>query len=318
MKRLSLLVFAILALTIAASASASSQKQWFTHFNGHGKLVCDKGNNGVTGPFVSKAACEASLSDGGGDGGGNGGGDVPTGWPGTTGTISGDASGACGDPVVLTSDETAPGFGAFDFDITPGQTFSQIGLQFDFDILSGTQAQSEPYMIVRFTDGTQAFVYSVDVNPGEAGDQTYSLDGNTYLTRDEAMNEAGTKVVSSVTLAVDNGNLSIEAHGLTVDGSCVTASSYEAPASVFLCYSAFQTDPGVWIGSEADGLVAGGYWEASAVAGNVDGAANIGGYHLVCNSGLAPTGGFLSGDGSVYGSDYGPALEELGFYPIVG
>ena len=225
---ISLFTMIVLVLSVAAVASAAN-KQWFAHYNGHGNLVCDKGSNGVMGPFATKADCEAAISQ-------QGAGDPPAGWPGTTGQTSGTASGGCGTDIILTSTDDENGYGAFDFDITPGQTFAQIGLNFDFDILSGTQAQSEPYFIVRFTDGTQAFVYSVDVNPGEPGNQTYSLTGNTYVTRNEAMNEWGTKVVSSVTLAVDNGDLSIETHGLSLD-NCITPQTFQQVDRVTACAS---------------------------------------------------------------------------------
>lgn len=212
-------LFAMVVIVLGAAALASAgDKQWFAHYNEHGKLTCDKGNNGVYGPFATKDACIAYIHSGG-DGTPP---PLPTGWPGTTGTLDGNASGGCdGADVILTSDETPPGYGAFNFDITPGTTFANLGLDFNFDVLSGTQAQSEPYFIVRFTDHTQAFVYSVDVNPGEPGQQVFSLTGNTYVTREEAMNAWGTKVVDSVTLAVDNGDLSIAAHGLAND-ACVT------------------------------------------------------------------------------------------------
>lgn len=317
MKKTVLAVLAILALSLAlvAAASASGHKQWFHHTKGNGKVVCNQSdatpNAADAGPFSTKADCLAY-----GNGGNENPPPTPTGWPSSHGTISGNATGNCGDPVVLTSDENAPGYGAFDFSDVAGIEFDNLGLDFDFTVLSGTQAQSEPYFIVRFNDGTQAFVYSVDVNPGEAGDQVFSLTGNTYITRDEAMEQWGTKIVSSVTLAVDNGNLSIETHGLSVDGACVTPPA-DTPDSDYLCYSTFQTVPGSWQLPQAADLIAGGYWEAEAVAGNVDGGINVGAYHLVCNSGLTPTGESVGDGGSVYGADYGPAIEELGFYAIV-
>jgi len=62
------------ALIYLASAQAAP-KPWYAHVNGAGKLVCDRGNNGVLGPFATKAACEAAINEGGG--GDNGGGTPP-------------------------------------------------------------------------------------------------------------------------------------------------------------------------------------------------------------------------------------------------
>ena len=91
-------------------------------------------------------------------------------------------------------------------------------------------------------------------------------------------------------------------------------------SSVFLCYSAFQTDPGVWPASEAAKLMAAGYWSPYAVKGNVSGGTNVGGYHLVCNlaSGQAAGQQFASGDGFVPGTDVFSALTGTpGWYPVV-
>lgn len=43
----------------------------------------------------------------------------------------------------------------------------------------------------------------------------------------------------------------------------------------------------------------GGYWEASAVAGNVAGGDNVGTYHVVCNHAGSWSGKYLEDDGSV-------------------
>jgi hypothetical protein len=89
-----------------------------------------------------------------------------------------------------------------------------------------------------------------------------------------------------------------------------------SPQSVFLCYSSFQTIPGVWTLADAATLVSLGYTEAEAVAGNVDGGINVGDYHLVCNASGADTGFAVGDNGDLYGPDYGPANEELGFYAL--
>lgn len=86
--------------------------------------------------------------------------------------------------------------------------------------------------------------------------------------------------------------------------------------SVFLCYSAFQVEPGVWPLSEAQKLYALGYWQPYAVPGNVEGGTNIGAYHLVCNlaTGQSVGTGLVGGGGHVYGPG---AVHDLGAYPIV-
>jgi hypothetical protein len=88
--------------------------------------------------------------------------------------------------------------------------------------------------------------------------------------------------------------------------------------NVFLCYSSFGNVPGVWPIDVAKTLVAdGGYWLAYAVAGNVDGGTNIGGYHLVCNLGgtQSVTPGVVGGAGEVLG---GGNNGDFGFYPVLG
>jgi hypothetical protein len=86
---------------------------------------------------------------------------------------------------------------------------------------------------------------------------------------------------------------------------------------VFLCYSRFEVDPGVWPVSQAQALLESGYWEPSAVSGTVGGGTNIGSFHLVCNppTSSVSDGLYIGGDGSMIpGADAGAA----GFYPHVG
>lgn len=93
--------------------------------------------------------------------------------------------------------------------------------------------------------------------------------------------------------------------------------------NVFLCYSKFEVDPGVWPVTEAEGLMDDGYWSPAAADGNIDGGTNIGGYHLVCNPpaatarlALDPTATlFIGGSGETVGS----AVDGLpGYYPYLG
>ena len=89
------------------------------------------------------------------------------------------------------------------------------------------------------------------------------------------------------------------------------------PVSYFLCYSAYQTTPGVWPKDVALQLLTQGYWLAYAVSGNVPGGTNLGGFHLVCNlaSTQAVDGDFVGGDGTVLGSSYDGVQ---GLYPQIG
>lgn len=86
---------------------------------------------------------------------------------------------------------------------------------------------------------------------------------------------------------------------------------------LFLCYSKFQTDPGVWDSDTAALLLIQGYWIPYGLAGNVDGATNVGDYHLVCNltGTQTPSGTFVDDEGTVWSSDY---AAMPGLYPIAG
>lgn len=90
------------------------------------------------------------------------------------------------------------------------------------------------------------------------------------------------------------------------------------PNNFFLCYSTFQTVPGVWSEAEAKALLAQGYWQAYAVKGTVPGGTNIGGYHLVCN--LAGTQAvspdFAGGAGETVGKGY--VGDNIGYYSVIG
>lgn len=86
---------------------------------------------------------------------------------------------------------------------------------------------------------------------------------------------------------------------------------------IFLCYSPTQVTPVVFAKSQAALLVANdGYVEAQGVAGNVEGDTNVGAYHLVCNATGSDTHTAVDTAGEVFGVDYGPQYEELGFYQI--
>lgn len=92
-------------------------------------------------------------------------------------------------------------------------------------------------------------------------------------------------------------------------------------ANVFLCYSASQTDPGVWPVTEAAALIKAGYWSPYAVPNTVTGGTNIGGYHLVCNLATGQSAGtsVLGGAGEVYGTGATTDVTNVpGHYQVVG
>ena len=86
------------------------------------------------------------------------------------------------------------------------------------------------------------------------------------------------------------------------------------PDAVFLCYSKFQVDPGVWAPEVAETLLAAGYYLPTAVKGNVPGGTNLGDYHLVCNAPIATSGEVVNENGIVFPG--GVAGGTLGYYPL--
>jgi hypothetical protein len=104
---------------------------------------------------------------------------------------------------------------------------------------------------------------------------------------------------------------------LTVASARAQAAPAGAPSGIFLCYSKFQMDPGVWGEGTAPLLLAAGYWLPYAIAGNVDDGTNVGGYHLTCNlTGTQKTlGGFVDGAGEMWPAD---TTGMTGLYPLAG
>ncbi|MFL5927101.1 MAG: hypothetical protein ACJ77E_09210 [Gaiellaceae bacterium] len=87
------------------------------------------------------------------------------------------------------------------------------------------------------------------------------------------------------------------------------------PDGVFLCYSKFQSDPGVWLAPDALPLAAGGYWRPYAVRGNAS-ATHVGPFALVCNlpAGAAVSSrDFVDDSGAVITDVRSP---QLGLYPL--
>ena len=114
---------------------------------------------------------------------------------------------------------------------------------------------------------------------------------------------------------------SFEAVGGGVSSPCVSVTfgvfaRVQANVSgAYLCYSTYQTEPGVWPAAEALVLANQGYWEPTAVDGNIPGGTNVGNYHLQCN--VTPKGdGYVGAGGEFYGPDMAAtAQQNLGFYP---
>jgi hypothetical protein len=107
--------------------------------------------------------------------------------------------------------------------------------------------------------------------------------------------------------------------GLVIGAAPLSARTPPAHVNhLFLCYSKFQSDPGVWEFDLATPLLAAGYWTPYAVAGNVNGATNIGEFHLMCNltrTTLHATGAFADDAGATWPASFATIP---GLYPIVG
>jgi len=119
--------------------------------------------------------------------------------------------------------------------------------------------------------------------------------------------------------------LNVVFHSVTA-GACPVASvvTTNTQNSVFLCYSKWQVEPGVWSFDTAKSLMdGGGYWMPYAVPDTVPYGTNIGGYHLVCNiaSTQSVNGSMLGAGADVYSPDVAKAVigDAFGpFYPVVG
>ena len=246
------------------------------------------------------------------------------GWPAGSGVPGGDATGC--SPIILTSSPVSPGYGFIDFDVRSGVVFASLGLFGSWSLLSGTQAQDNPYLRVEFTDGTYVFVYSVEANG--AGTGTYYTDDsthNTYHDRSYALANYGNREVSDVGLIVENGDLSIQVNGVLNDNCPEVALPPEQTDHAYLCYSVggnpyvAQTEPF----NDARVLMAAGYWNPSALPGNIAGGTNVGGYHLVCgeprrfgpgNARFATT--YVDHNGQTYPYTPGLQREFIGKYPL--
>lgn len=128
------------------------------------------------------------------------------------------------------------------------------------------------------------------------------------------------------TYSVQASTESYEAVSDCIDITVATKVAPKEPVSevgVFLCYSKWQVEPGVWpYGTAMALLKGGGYWLPYAVPGNPDYATNLGKYHLVCN--LAATQSVsttvMHSGGEVWSADYAKVIfgDAVGpLYPVV-
>jgi hypothetical protein len=104
----------------------------------------------------------------------------------------------------------------------------------------------------------------------------------------------------------------------TSPGDTSTTTSAGSTDGIFLCYSKWQVDPGVWGVDEARDLLAAGYWKPVAVAG-ITSATRLGAYSLVCNpdkQAASAPGTAVDDGGMVYTAP--DELGALGTYLITG
>lgn len=100
-------------------------------------------------------------------------------------------------------------------------------------------------------------------------------------------------------------------------GACAGSAAAPPPVGIFLCYSAFQSNPGVWSKDVAEQLLKQGYWLPYAVPNTVAGGTNLGGFHLACSVAATQSvsGDYVGGDGSQFGSSFNGVS---GLYPKIG
>lgn len=193
--------------------------------------------------------------------------------------------------------------------------------------VSGVTSTSSTSAVVTFTNGSDTL----------AIDLTGTTTGSTHLifTSTGGSITGGTGACAGATGTVLGGVLKGENTNTTWEsttditggavaigsGSGGAAAAPPPPDSAFLCYSAFQDNPGVWPMPVATQLLSSGYWSPYAVPGNVAGGTNIGGYHLSCNlaTGQSASDSSLGGAGETYGAGDKPDVSGVpGHYSIVG
>lgn len=124
----------------------------------------------------------------------------------------------------------------------------------------------------------------------------------------------------SVLIVSDVSQEDADAQAAAFDCSAGPAETPQAPAGVFLCYSADQVTPGVWGADVAPGLLKQGYWQAYAVKGNVAGGTNVGDFHLVCNVAAGQALGLQfadEGGWSTNANDHSAVAGAIGWYSVI-
>jgi len=214
---------------------------------------------------------------------------------------------------------------------------------FAHNVISGNTPFSTGTAAVSGVTSTSSTSATVTLNDGSGDTLTFNLTGTTVLksghlefTISSGTVAGGTGACAGATGSVsggvlkgENGNTKWEATTdvtgtFSVGGGAGAGAATPPPPppdNAFLCYSAFEDNPGVWVMPVAAQLLQQGYWSPYAVAGNVAGGTNIGGYHLTCNlaSGQSASDSTLGGAGETYGAGAKPDVSNVpGHYAIIG
>lgn len=231
-------------------------------------------------------------------------------------------------------------FGAGTGSAAGGCTAAALSETFDHSAISSGTPFSTGSVTVSGVTSTSSTSATVTFDDGSGDTLTVVLSGTTTGTTHRIFSSTGgtitggtgacagaTGTVTGGVLKGENSNSTWEST-TSVTGGAVSFSSGSGsaaapppPDSAFLCYSAFQDNPGVWSMPVATQLLGQGYWSPYAVPGNVAGGTNIGGYHLTCNlaSGQSASDSSLGGAGETYGAgDQSDVSGVAGHYSIVG
>lgn len=207
-------------------------------------------------------------------------------------------------------DNLAGSVKVFGLALAPSATTVPVGTTQTLGVHASVSGVAVPGTVVTFS-------VTSGPNAGVSGSATTDSNGNASFSYVGSQGVGTDIVTASATL---DGTPVTEQAIVTWSSVATTSSEID----VFLCYSKWQVQPGVWPYHIAADLVANeGYWLPYAVEGNVAFGTNIGGYHLVCN--IASTqslGDKLVGAGAdAYPSDIGTKMDNVPlvpFYPAVG
>jgi len=220
-------------------------------------------------------------------------------------------------------------------------TAGSLSATFDHDVISAGSPFSSGTATVSGVTSTSSTSATVTLDDGLGDTLTLSLTGTTtgsthlVFTSTGGTVTGGTGACAGATGSVTGGVLkgentnsewesttSISGGALSTGGGAGAAGPTPPPPdNAFLCYSAFEDNPGVWVMPVATQLLQQGYWSPYAVPGNVAGGTNIGGYHLTCNlaTGQSASDSTLGGAGETYGSGAKSDVSAVpGHYAIVG